>query len=142
MASDKIVSARHVLRALMRTKRQGTQRAMAELERMEPELAGYLMEELSLLHQKLFELGAPAAKTRWLVRRTESLTLVCIAALRQSHYDLWRQDASTVNAAEVRVDGRSAGKPDGSSLPPDPKPAHPESEGPRSLPISDGEIRP
>src|SRR5687768_11136557 len=92
MPSDQVVSARHVLQSLMRTKRQGVEQAMAQLEREEPDLAGYLMEELSLIHQKLFELAAPAARTRWVVRRTESLTLVCIAALRQGHYDLWRRD--------------------------------------------------
>jgi hypothetical protein len=87
-----------VLQSLTRTKRQGLQTAMAELEKLEPDLAGYLMEELSLLHQKLFELGAPAARTRWLVRRTESLTLVCIGALRLAHTDLWRREV------EVRAD--------------------------------------
>src|SRR5688500_18578508 len=112
MASDQVVGAKHVLHALMRTKRQGIQRAMAELERAEPDLAGYLMEELSLVHQKLFELGASAGRTRWLVRRTEALTLVCIAALRQGHYDLWRRDATMGDATEGQVedspaDGRS-----------------------------------
>jgi hypothetical protein len=92
VASDQTVTARHVLQSLTRTKRQGLQTAMAELEKLEPDLAGYLMEELSLLHQKLYELGAPAARTRWLVRRTESLMLVCIGALRLAHADLWRRE--------------------------------------------------
>jgi hypothetical protein len=92
VASDQTVTARHVLQSLTRTKRQGLQTAMAELEKLEPDLAGYLMEELSLLHQKLFELGAPAARTRWLVRRTESLMLVCIGALRLAHADLWHRE--------------------------------------------------
>ena len=66
--------------------------SMAELEQLEPDLAGYLMEELSLVQQKLLELGAPAGRTRWLVRRVESTALVCLLALRQAHYDLWRRD--------------------------------------------------
>jgi hypothetical protein len=42
MVTDQIVSARHVLRSLMRTKRQGLHTAMAELGKPEPDLAGYL----------------------------------------------------------------------------------------------------
>ena len=92
MPSDQQVSARHVLQSVMKLKRQGLNRAMEELEQLEPDLAGYLMEELSLVQQKLLELGAPARRTRWLVRRVESLTLVCVAALRRGHYDLWRRE--------------------------------------------------
>ena len=109
MASDQQVSAKHVLQSLMRLKRQGSQRAMAELEQVEPDLAGYLMEELSLVHQKLLELGAPAGRTRWLQRRVESLALICIAALRQSHFDLWREEMAAADGPLARLDG-SAGE--------------------------------
>jgi hypothetical protein len=74
---------------LSQVKRQGLHKAMAALEQVEPDLAGYLMEELSLVHQKLFHLGAAPKRTRWLVCRTEALVLVCVDALRRAHGELW-----------------------------------------------------
>ena len=84
MATDPPVSAKLILNALLELQRQGPERAMELLEKAEPELAGYLMEHLSLIHQKLVELGAPAKQTLRLQRRIESLLLVCIMAQRQA----------------------------------------------------------
>jgi hypothetical protein len=141
MPSDQQVGARHVLQSLMKLKRQGLNRAMAELEQLEPDLAGYLMEELSLVQQKLLELGAPAGRTRWLVRRVESTALVCVLALREAHYDLWRRD---VHGPLARLDPepRQAGAAEeggddplapGSGQSPEPQP-DPSPPAPPSLP--------
>jgi hypothetical protein len=109
VTSDQTVGARHVLRSLSQVRRQGLDKAMATLEQVEPDLAGYLMEELSLVHQPLFELGGPAQRTRWLVRRTEALVLVCVSAMRLAHGELWA-GLSYPAAAEPR-DGEDAGAP-------------------------------
>lgn len=84
MATDPSVSAKLILDSLLHLQRQGPERAMEQLEKAEPELAGYLMEHMSLIHQKLLELGAPAKQTLRLQRRIESLLLVCIMAQRQA----------------------------------------------------------
>ena len=92
-SQDRQVSSKHVLQSLMRLKRQGTQRALEELEQVEPDLAEFLMEELSLVHRKLLELAGPPRRTRWLARRVESLALVLVGSLRQAHYEMWKDTA-------------------------------------------------
>ena len=94
MASDQQVTAQVILRALLDLQRRGNQRIMADLEKLEPELANHLMEELSLIHQKLVETGARAKEVRQLQQRIEGLALICITALRHGHYELWRQSAA------------------------------------------------
>ena len=101
MASDEQVSSQHILQALLKVKREGSNRVMQHLESVERELAGYLMEELSLIHQKLLELGASARRTQLLVRRVESLALVCVTALRESHYQLWRREVAEGPLADL-----------------------------------------
>ena len=94
MASDQQGNARAVLRALTRIRRQGNERTMADLEAVEPDLAGFVMEELSLVHRDLLALGGPAGRTRRLQRRVEALALACVTALREAHYQLWQADAA------------------------------------------------
>ena len=91
MATDQQVSARAVLDAVMELRRRGSRQALQELEQVEPDLASYLMESLSDVHQKLLALGGPAKASRRLYDDMQSLALVCIAALRKGHYELWRQ---------------------------------------------------
>jgi hypothetical protein len=57
---------------------------MQRLEETEPELANYLFETLSEIHQNLFSLHGSGAKTRRVYRQVELMTLVCIESLRQS----------------------------------------------------------
>ena len=100
--SDQQVSAQDVLAALMRLRRQGSGPVMEHLEKVEPDLAGYLMEELSLVHRDLLALGGPPKRTQRLQRRVEGLALACVTALREAHYRLWRQsDAGTSLVAEL-----------------------------------------
>src|SRR2546423_7735641 len=89
MTRDQQVSAKAVLRAVLKLRRQGTGRAMAELEQVEPDLASYVMEELSLVHRDLLALAGPPKRTSRLQRRIELLALTCVAALREAHYELW-----------------------------------------------------
>jgi hypothetical protein len=98
-SQDRQVTSRHVLRSLLRLKRQGRQRALEELEQVEPDLAEFLMEEVSLVHRKLLELAGPPRRTRWLARRVESMALVLVASLRQAHYEMWK-DAAAGTALE------------------------------------------
>ena len=91
-ASDGIVRARTVLDCVLQLQRQGTHSAMQRLEQTEPDLANYLFETLSAIHQSLLELHAPAARTRRAYRQIELMSLVCIEALRRSHAELWQDD--------------------------------------------------
>lgn len=79
-----------ILHALLKLRRRGTTAALEHLEQVEPDLAAYLMETLSALHHDLLALGGPPKRTRRAYRGVESLVLVCIAALRAGHYELWR----------------------------------------------------
>jgi len=101
MASDQQVSAQHILQAVVRLKREGSQRVLEHLESVEGELASYFMEELSMIHQRILDLGAPARRGQLLLRRIEALTLVCIGALRESHYQLWREDQADGTLAQL-----------------------------------------
>jgi len=52
-SGDRLVDAKAILEALSELKRRGNKTLMAELESIEPELAGHAMEELSLIYQGL-----------------------------------------------------------------------------------------
>ena len=47
MASDQQVYAKIILESLLQLKRQGSQRVMEDIEKLEPDLANYLIENLS-----------------------------------------------------------------------------------------------
>jgi hypothetical protein len=89
MASDQQVHSRTILQTLLELQRQGITPAMSHLEKVEPDLASFVMESFSDLHEKLLSLGGSFKKTQRVQRAVELLTVVCIVALRQSHYELW-----------------------------------------------------
>jgi hypothetical protein len=89
MASDRLVHARMVLQAQLELKRRGTDACMLQLEQLEPDLAEHVMESLSLVHQRLLDLGGPPKKTRRLYLQIQSLVLVSIGSLRKAHLALW-----------------------------------------------------
>jgi hypothetical protein len=117
MAGDRLVSARAVLRALAGLRRQGSTRVMRQLEQAEPDLAEHLLEGLSLLHQKLSALGGPPRATRQLLQEIEALVLVCIEALRQAHYELWRKDAAGTPLEQLDSSLAADQEPDASQSP-------------------------
>jgi hypothetical protein len=83
MASDpQQVGPRAVLKAIARVKREGTTRVLEHLERVEPDLASFVMEEPSLVHRDVLHTGATAGQARRLQRRIESVVLVAVTALR------------------------------------------------------------
>ena len=89
--SDQQVTAGAILRSVLELQRQGHDPAMEHLEQVEPDLAGYLMENLSLLHQALLGLGAAPKKTRRVYRLVQTLALVCVTSLRKAHFELWEE---------------------------------------------------
>lgn len=76
------VEARAILAALVVVRRRGQWPLLQELEKLEPELASYLMEELSAVHQTLLATRAPPKVVRRLQRQIQSLVLVCHLAVR------------------------------------------------------------
>ena len=64
MASDQMVSARDVLDALTEVQRRGDERVMEELEQLEPDLASYVMETLSLINLRLMEMRGRPKETQ------------------------------------------------------------------------------
>ncbi len=91
MAHDQIVSAKHVLNAVLELQRRGSDVVVKELESIEPDLAEYVMETSCQIHRQLMRNGLPNRRALRLYRQTESIALVCVMALRQAHFDLWRE---------------------------------------------------
>ena len=94
MATDQVIEAKDILDAVTRVRRMGVERLLAELEQQEPDLAEIVLEEVSLIHQRMTSTGIAAKKSRPLLRRIESLILVSVAAARQGHRRLWETQAS------------------------------------------------
>ena len=94
MASDQVVTTKDVLDALMKVRRQGNDRLLRELESREPDLAEFLMEETTGVHQMLLELGAQPPRARRIFVRVETMALVLVTAISNATLRLWRQDAS------------------------------------------------
>jgi hypothetical protein len=97
MASDQTVS-RDILRAILEQRRIGNGAAIELLERVEPDLVEFVMEELGQIHKRLLESGASAKHTQRLFRRIETLAVVAVLALRQGHARLWQHEEQTAVA--------------------------------------------
>jgi len=96
MASDRLVTAAHVLKAVMEYDRRGSTAVLSELETLEPDMTEYLLETQTRLYHRLTHLGLSGSDARKIHRHAEKTTVVCILALRNAHRDLWRDDAAPV----------------------------------------------
>ncbi len=89
MASDQLVTAGHVLKAVMELERRGSRRVLPEWEKLEPDLTEYILENLTTLYHGLFAAGVSHSEARKLYRQAETLVLVSLMALRRAQRDLW-----------------------------------------------------
>jgi hypothetical protein len=87
-----LVTPGHVLKSVMEHERRGATPVLSELEKLEPDLCEYLLESLTRLYHQLTDLGLSGRDARKAYRRAEKTAVVCIMALRQAHFDLWRRD--------------------------------------------------
>ena len=101
MASDQLVHARDVLDALRQVQRPSRCDPLRELERVEPDLAEHIMEELSRLHHELVRHDIPPKRARQLDRRCESLVLVAVLALRRAYVRLWREQMTGTRLVQL-----------------------------------------
>src|SRR4051794_35079978 len=99
MASDRLVTSQHVLKAVLELQRRGSQKMIPELEALEPDLVEYMIESLCQLHHKLMGAGLSGVQSRKLYRQAETIVLVSVTALRNAHRDLW-QDSFVVPATK------------------------------------------
>jgi len=97
MASDRLVTSQHVLKAVMELDRRGSTKTLADLEKLEPDLIEYLLENLTRLHHRLTRLGLSGADVRKIYRRAEATAVVCIMTMRKAHHDLWRRDHDEID---------------------------------------------
>jgi hypothetical protein len=97
MPTNPIVGARDVLRAISKLQRQHLVKAMAELERGEPELAEYLLEVTTDIFGLLLRTGIAARETRQIHQRLQSLCIVLIFSL----LDAMRQRAAAAFDASI-----------------------------------------
>ena len=101
MATDAIVTAADVLRAMMELRRRGHDAVLRELEQQEPDLAEHLMEELGGIHRQLLETGATPKRVRRLARRVEAMALVLVGSLRHAHRRLWQEEAQGTRLTQL-----------------------------------------
>ena len=89
MASDRLVTPKHVLNAVMEYERRGATKVLSELEKLEPDLTEHLLEGLSALYHQLADLGLSGRDARKAYRSAEKTLIVCLIALRAAQRDLW-----------------------------------------------------
>jgi hypothetical protein len=89
MSKDRTVRAADVLGAEMELLRAGSALALQRLEEKEPDLAEYVLENLSLIHSQLMELGGPLKKTRRAYKQVEKLLLVSLTSQHKGLRRLW-----------------------------------------------------
>ena len=129
MPSDQIVTARAILDAVLELRRLGSTRVLRTLEQVEPDLAEYVMENLSLIHAGLLSLGGRPKRTTRVFRQVEELALVCVTAFGKAGYAAWLRSeagagAEQLDAAPPPEVPRSAG-----AAPPEVSPTEPGGEG-------------
>jgi hypothetical protein len=81
------VTASAVLAALSEVRRRGHWPLLQELEAIEPELTGFILEEISSIHGTLLKTGARAKAVRRLQRHVQSLVLITVLSLRPIERD-------------------------------------------------------
>jgi len=108
MATDQIVTAQDVLRSVLQVRREGNQAVLQLLEQQEPDLAEYLLEELTELQRQILDLAGKPAKARRLARQTETIALVLIFSLRQAQLRLWENQIGTALAERLDQPENSA----------------------------------
>jgi hypothetical protein len=107
MATDQVIAARDILDAVTRVRRVGVERLLQELEQQEPDLAEIVLEEVSLIHQRMTSTGITAKKSRGLIRRIESLILISVTSARHGHRRLWEMQPTN---HESKIDSPSTRK--------------------------------
>lgn len=105
MPSDQLVSARHVLQAAMELQRRRSRRVLSELEKLEPDLAEYVLENLTQLHHELVRHGLSGREARRVYRLAESTVLVSLVALRRAYRSLLGEDATMLENGQPPFPG-------------------------------------
>jgi len=85
LASDQVVTSKDVLAALLEVRRRGRHRVRSELEKLEPDLTEYALEQLSAVHHAVLDAAVRPAHVRRITRRAEELAAVLVTALRTAH---------------------------------------------------------
>ena len=75
-------TARQVLEAFSEVRRRKVWPVIQDLEKTDPDLAGYLLEELSAIHLTLMDTGARPKVVRQLQQQVQVMALVLIFATR------------------------------------------------------------
>jgi len=79
------VTARDVLHALSEIRRRKHWPLFQELEKAEPDLTEFVLEEIAAIHHTLLESGVRPKTVRRLQRQVQTLVLVCVLAPRRSN---------------------------------------------------------
>ena len=82
--STPTVTARDILNVLSEIRRRKQWPLFQELEAAEPDLAEFVLEEITAIHHTLIETGARPKVVRRLQRQVQNLALVCVLAVRRA----------------------------------------------------------
>ena len=104
MPTDQQVTSKMILDAVLDLERRGPVQVLRQLEALEPDLTGYFLENLTLLFQRIMKLGGPIRQNQRLLREIQSLTLICILALRNGHREIWQELMAGTPAARIDPD--------------------------------------
>jgi len=88
MASDQLITAKQILQATQELQRRHSPNVLSELEKLEPDLAEYVIENLTQLHHQLIQQGLSGRQARRIYRFAESTLLVSLMALRMGYREL------------------------------------------------------
>jgi hypothetical protein len=96
MASDRLVTHQHILKAVIELERRGMNQVLSELEKLEPDLTEFVLESLTRLYHHLTGKGLIGTDARKLLRQSRKIVLVSIIALRHAQRELWDDDEGPV----------------------------------------------
>jgi hypothetical protein len=96
----------------MDVRRRGTRAVAEELEQREPDLAEFLLEEVTAVHRLAAAAGVRPRLERRLTRRAEAMGLVLVTALRHAQLRLWREQADGTPLARLDAELAGPGEPD------------------------------
>jgi hypothetical protein len=89
MPSDKLITGKMILDAVLQLQREGSSPTLSHLEATEPELLNYLCESLSQLHGQLDRISSSGRKAQNLFRQIEHIILIALLAQRRGYQQLF-----------------------------------------------------
>lgn len=99
MATDRLVTSKHVLKAVTELERRRSREVLSEWERLEPDLMEFVLERLTDFYHELLDAGLSGMRARRLYRQGEMILMVSLIALRRAQREAWVDDPPESDSA-------------------------------------------